>query len=136
MRALGGEGPEVPLTVVVGSAGIGSTLLGVDEGGELGGVPDEENRCVVADQVVVAFLRVEFQGEAPGVSNSVRKTLLTGDGREAGHHRRACALLQEVGLAPLTYVLGGLKESESPVALGVHHMFGNPFPIEVGHLLQ
>jgi hypothetical protein len=62
--------------------------------------------------------------------------LLTGHGGESGHHRRTRPLLQEVGLAPLTDVLGGLEEPEGPVALGVHDMLGNPFPIEVRHFLE
>jgi hypothetical protein len=64
--ALRGEGPEVPLAVVVGPAGVSPTFLGVDEIGELGRVPNEEDRSVIADQVVVALLRVDFRAKPRG----------------------------------------------------------------------
>ena len=136
MGALGRECPEIPLAIVIGPPGVRPTFLGVDEIRELGGVPDEEDRSVVANEVVVALLGVELQGETPGVPNRVRKTLFAGNGRESGHHRRTGALFQEVGLAPLADVLGGLKEPKGPVTLGVHDVLGDPLPIEVGHLLK
>jgi hypothetical protein len=49
MGAFWREGPEVPLAIVIGSAGIGPTLLGVYEVRELGRIPDEEDRGVIAD---------------------------------------------------------------------------------------
>jgi len=53
-------------------------LLGVDEGGEQDGVPDEEDGRVVAHQVPVALLRVELHGEAAGVADRVRAAHLAG----------------------------------------------------------
>ena len=34
----------------------------------------EENRYVVADEVPVSFISIEFHGEAPNIANSVLKT--------------------------------------------------------------
>ena len=62
--------------------GLGVALLGVDEVRELAGVLDEEDRRVVADQVVVAVLGVELQREAARVAKSVRRTCLASDSRE------------------------------------------------------
>ena len=66
--------------------GLGVALLGVDEDGEFGGIPDEENRGVVEDPVPVALLRVELEGESTGVSSTVRRTLLTTNSRETREH--------------------------------------------------
>lgn len=42
---------------------LGVTLLGVDEVGELGGVADEEDGCVVKDPVEVTLLGPNLDGE-------------------------------------------------------------------------
>ena len=51
----------------------GMALLGVDEVLELAGVADEEDRGVVAHQVVVALLGVELDREAARVAAGVRR---------------------------------------------------------------
>ena len=57
VRGLGIAGPEVPLHVVVAQARVGQPLLAADEVRELHRVAHEEDRRVVADEVVVAFAR-------------------------------------------------------------------------------
>ena len=47
---------------------VGLGLHGVDEVGEFDRVLDEEDRHVVADEIEVAFLRVELDGEAADVA--------------------------------------------------------------------
>ena len=79
----------------------GQALLGVDEVLELRRVADEEDRRVVADQVVVALLGVELQREAARVADGVGEALLAGHGREAREHRRALAGLEQAGLREL-----------------------------------
>jgi hypothetical protein len=49
---------------------------------------DEEDRNVVADKVPVALFRVEFDGEAAHISDSVCGTTATKDSREA--HESGC----------------------------------------------
>ena len=71
-----------------GIAAVGLHLHGVDQVGELDGVLDEEDRDVVADQVPVAFLGVELDGEAAHVARRVDRARAAGDGREAREHRR------------------------------------------------
>src|SRR5487761_2465652 len=64
--ALGRQGPEIPLSVVICSTCICPTFLRVDEVRELRGVYDEKHRGVIADEDVVALVRVELQSEAAG----------------------------------------------------------------------
>ena len=86
VRGLGVEAPEVPLHVVVAQAGAAEALLRADEVRELHGVADEEDRGVVADEVVVALGGVELQREPAGVAPGVGGALLAGDGGEARQH--------------------------------------------------
>jgi hypothetical protein len=91
--------PEIKLHVrIVGSLD-GARLLRVDEVGELDGVLNEENRGVVSDHVVVAFFSVEFDGETTGISQGIRCTSLSSDGRETGEARSSLGLfVEEVSL--------------------------------------
>lgn len=47
------------------------SLLGMDEAREEYWITDEEDGCVVADQIPVAILRVEFDGKATRVAGCV-----------------------------------------------------------------
>jgi hypothetical protein len=49
MGAFWREGPKIPLAIVVGASGVRPAFLGVDEVRELGRIPDEEDRGVIAD---------------------------------------------------------------------------------------
>lgn len=77
------------------SASVGSSLLGVDEVGELDGVLDEENGGVVSDDVIVALLGVELNGETTRITLQVRSTTLTGNGGESQEDRSLLANLAE-----------------------------------------
>ena len=70
-------------------------LRGVDEVGKLHRVLDEEHRDVVADEIPVAFVRVELHREAAHVPRGVGRAALAEDGREADEHRRLLAGLAE-----------------------------------------
>ena len=86
VRRLRVEAPEVPLHVVVAQPVAAAALLRADEVRELHRVADEEDRGVVADEVVVALGRVELQREAARVAPGVGRALLAGHGREAREH--------------------------------------------------
>ena len=84
MQRLGCCAPEAPhhgrrLEVCLRVA-----LLHVHEVGELDRVLDEIHRRVVADQVPVAVLGVEADGEAARVALDVRRPALAADGGRAG----------------------------------------------------
>ena len=114
---LGRERPEVPLHVVAAQAGVGQALLRVNEVRELHGVTDEEDRRVVADEVVVALFGVELEGEAAHVAVRVCVALFAGHRREAHEHRRVLAnFVEEGGLGPLGNVGGHLEVAEGAAA--------------------
>src|SRR5882724_2654600 len=125
------ERPEVPLHVVAAQARVGHALLRVDEVLELGRVADEEDWCVVADEVVVALLRVEFQGEAARVAVGIAVALLAGHRGEAGEHGGALAhLVEESGLGPRRNVRRHLEVAERAAALGVGDALGHALAVE------
>ena len=102
VHAFGRQRDEVPEVVVRGlrlrEAAVGLLLGGVDQVGELDRVLDEEDRDVVADEVPVALLGVELDGEAAHVARQVGRALVAGDGREADEGRVfSPGALEEVG---------------------------------------
>src|SRR5690606_33322752 len=75
VRAVRIVGPEIPLHVIVTQAGIRKAPLAADEMRELHRVAHEEDRCVIADEIVVAFAGVELQRKAAYVAPCVRAGL-------------------------------------------------------------
>ena len=111
-------------------------LRRVDEVGKLHRVLDEEDGDVVADQIPVAFVGVELDGEAAHVARRVGRAALAGDGREAHEHRRALAGLgKERGARVLRQRLVALEVAVRRRAARVHDALGNALVIEVGDLL-
>jgi len=109
----------------------------VNEVRELHGVTHEEDRRVVADEVVVALFGVELDGEAAYVAVRVRVALVGGHCREAHEQRGALAdLVEEGGLGPLGDVGGHLEIAEGSAALDVVHAIGDALADEVGQLLD
>ena len=133
---LGREGPEIPLHIVIAEATIGTAFLRTDEVLELHRIANEENRRVVSHHVVVAFAGVELQREAAGsrqvsglplspatVENRIKVFVLA-----PGWNRRSLGIGGDV--------FGYLEVAEGAGTLGVRLPFGNPFAVEVGHLLD
>ena len=108
----------------------------VDEVGELDRVLDEEDRDVVADEVPVAFLGIELDGEAAHVARRIDRPGTAGHGREAGEDGRALADLgQDPGRRVLRQRLRQLEEAVHAGTAGMHDALGDAFVIEVGDLL-
>ena len=68
VQALGALRPEVPHRRGVAQIGPRIALLSVDEVREFVGVAHEENRRVVADQVPIALIGIEFERKATHVA--------------------------------------------------------------------
>ena len=116
---------------------IGAALLRMDEVLKFLRIADEENRRIVADQIVVAFLGVELECEAAGIADGICRSRFLGDRGKPCQHGRALAFLaQKIGFAPRRHVLGDLEEAVSASTLGVNHTFGDPFTVELSHLLD
>ena len=63
-------------------------LDGMDQVGKLDRVLNEENRNVVADQIKVAFFRIEFDGKSANIARQIGRSTGSGHGREADKDRR------------------------------------------------
>ena len=140
VHALGRERDEVPEVVVGGlrlrEVAVRLGLDGVDQVGELDRVLDEEDRDVVADEVPVALLGVELDGEAADVAGEVGRALAAGDGREADEDRGLLALaLEEVGPGDVGERLVVLEVAVGAVAAGVDDPLGDALVVEVEDLL-
>ena len=70
-------------------------LGGVHQVGKLHRVLDEEDRDVVADEIPVAFIRVELHGEPADVASGIGRATLAQDRREADEDRCLFADLSE-----------------------------------------
>ena len=135
--ASGSDDPEVPVVFGAPHVGAGVPFHGVVEVGELERIAQEEDRRVVAHQIPVALLGIEFHGEAPDVPLGIGGAALAGDGGKA---QEAVGLLadlgEDLGLGVLGDVMGDGKGAVGAGTLGVHSPFGNHLPIEVGEFLQ
>ena len=138
MRGLWRVGEEVPDVVGFLAIGEGVVLLRVDEVGELDAIADEEDGRVVSDEVPVAVLRVDLEGEASRVARRVRRAARAGDGREADEHRGALARGREdLHLGPERHVL--VRHLEIPVGARAHRMddpLRNALAVEARELLD
>ena len=130
---------EVPEGVVrarrLREAAIGLHLHRMDEVGEFHRVLDGEHRQVVADQVEVAFLRVELDREAANVARRVHAAGTAGDRGEAAEHRDAPLLGKELRGGVLRQRLRQLKVAVRRRAARMHDPFRDALMVEVGDLL-
>lgn len=80
MQGLRREGPEIPGHLLLLNASLWVSLLAMKEVRELDWISDEENGSIVSNHIVVAFLSVEFERKATGISVTVVSSTLSGDG--------------------------------------------------------
>ena len=137
---LGHERGEIPEGVVrargLRHAVVRLGLDGVHQVGELHRVLHEEHRQAGADQVVVALLRVELDGEAAHVAHRVGRALRARHVGEAHEHRRALRrVLQEVGAGELRHRFVDLEVAVRAGAAREHDALGNALLAEVRKLL-
>ena len=137
MQRFGQQGPEIP--VVVGRAQVGARVAfhGMVQVGEFQRVAQEEYRGVVAHEVPVARIGVEFHGEAADVAFGVGCAAFAGHGREA---HEAFGLLADLGEDRGARVSGDVlrdrKGAECTGTLGVHAPFGNDLAVEMSEFFE
>jgi len=140
VRRLGHQRHEVPERVVRRS-GLrhGVMRLGLDRMDQvrkLHRVLDEEHGDVVTDEVPVAFVGVELDGEPTHVAREVRGPALARHGGEAHEYRRAFACLGEHRCArELGQRLVAFEVTMRAGTTRVHDALGNALVIEVRDLL-
>jgi hypothetical protein len=50
---------------------LGITLLGVNKVGKLGGIADEEDRCIVENPIEITFVGANLDGKAARITDRV-----------------------------------------------------------------
>ncbi|OQB99613.1 MAG: hypothetical protein BWX80_03632 [Candidatus Hydrogenedentes bacterium ADurb.Bin101] len=137
VQRLGQGGPEIP--VVQGAAQVGArvALDGVIEVGELQRVAQEENGRIVADQVPVAFFRVEFRGETANITFRISGAPFARHGGKSGKSLRFLADFGK-NLCPgiACNIVGHGKSAEGAGTFGVHAPFRDDLPVEVGEFFE
>jgi hypothetical protein len=125
--------PRSDITIVTWCSASGSSV----QVGETQRIAEEEHRRVVADDVPVALLGIEFERGATDVAFRIGRAALAGHGGEADEHRRGLADLAEQFCAgeACDVVRHGECAVGAP-ALGVHAPFRDHLPVEVRHLLD
>src|SRR6266851_590849 len=137
VQSLGEIRPEVPVAICAAHAGSRIALDGVIEIGELERITNEEDGCVVSNEVPVTFLGIELQREAADVALGVGRTTLTGNSREASKHRSHLANLgEDLRLGVPGDIVRHGEGSESACSLGMHTPLWNHLAVEVRHLLD
>ena len=100
---------------------VGQALLRADEVWEFDAVTDEENRRIVADNIVVPFAGVELQSEAAYITPSVRRPQFSRDRRETSQHLCLDTRLKERSSCIAANILGDGQGTEGTAALGVYN---------------
>lgn len=137
MEGLGGVVPEVPHHIVRLQVVPGISLLGVNEIGELYGVSDEEDRCVIAYHVVVALFSVELNGESSRVSCRICRALLSSNSREPDNNISLFSnSVQESGFGVVSDIMGHLESPKSTCSFGMNYTFRDSFPVKFGQLVN
>ena len=140
VHALGHQRREIPERVVrrggLREAAVRLHLHRMDQIGELDRVLDEEHRDVVADQIEVAFLGIELDGEAAHVARQVDRAGAAGDGGEP-HEDLGLLLrvLQEAGLGELGERFRRLEIAVRAGAARMHDTLGDALMVEMRDLL-
>jgi hypothetical protein len=103
---------------------------------ELERVADQEDRGVVADDVVVALGGVELQRPAARVAPGVWAAALTGHGGEPDHRLSGGAGRKHCRFGERADVIGDLEASKCAAALGMWLAFRDAFAVERRHLFD
>jgi len=123
--------PEDGRVIGVGKMSGGVTLLCVDEVGELGGISQEEDGGVVGNDIPVALVSAELDGESTRVSRTVVGARLATDSGESDSDGTLLAGLENVGKTKVLEGVGSLVVSVGTTSLGVYNTLGDALTIKV-----
>ena len=137
MQRFGQEGPEVPVVFGAVHVGAGIAFDHVVQVGEFQRVAEEEDWRVVAHEIPVALIRIEFDGEAADVAFGVSGAAFARNRGETHEQIGFFADLGEQGGFSIAGdVVGNRKRAVCAGAFGVHTAFGNDFTVEMGQLFE
>ena len=139
MKRFGHQGYEIPKGVV--SAGglrvpaVGFHLDRMDKVRKFDGVLNKEDRNIVPDQIEVAFLGVEFDGEPADVAGQIHRSSAPGNCRKARKDGRFHLRIGEKrGACHVLHGFVRLKETVRRGAARVDDPFGDSLVIEMRDL--
>src|SRR6202050_4173028 len=108
----------------------------MDEIGKLDRILDKEDRDVVADEIEIALVGVEFDRKAANIAREVSGARAPGDGREPREDFGFLALLgEERRPRQIRNRIGHFEIAVRPRSAGVHDALWNSLVIEMGDLL-
>ena len=94
-------------------------------------ISQEEDRSVVGDNIPVAFVSAELDGETTRVSGTVVRTRLATNSRESNSDGALLASLEDIGHTEVVKRVGGLVETVGTTTLGVDDTLGDTLSVEV-----
>jgi hypothetical protein len=112
-------------------------FAGVNNVGEFNGVLDKENGNIVSNKIPISFTSVKLEGETTDVTNSIRGSTRSQDGRKAkeewGFIRR---VVEDLRAGKFRDSLMKTKDAMCSCAACVDHTFWNAFMIEMVDLVS
>ena len=131
------RGAEVPLILGTSHIGAGVSLDSMVEVRKLERVAQEEDGCIIADQVPVAFFGVELHGKAADITLGIGSTAFTGHGGKAN---------KEVGLFTHSgkyfgfgipgNIVGDSEGTKGAGTFGVHTPFRDNLTVKMAKFFQ
>ncbi len=120
MNALWVLGEIVPKHVGIFEMGLGVTLLGVNEVGELGGIANEKDGGVVEYPIPVAFVSAKLDRETTGIASGVGRARFATDSRETnGSADFGAGRGQELVGGYVGEIMGNFEDTMRSSAFGV-----------------
>jgi hypothetical protein len=112
-------------------------LKSVDHVRELHPIADEENRKVVSNKIKVPLSGVELDCKTTRVSQGLGTSTLMDNGGEPDNDRSLnTGSSEKVSTSEVRDIMSDLKETFSTGSSGMNHTLWNPFPVEIGKLLN
>ena len=124
--------PKDGRVVTAAEMACGMSLLRMDQMRKLGGISDEENRCVVLHKVPVAFISAELDGEASWVTSMVMRTTFTTNSRKSDGNGTLFSFSGEnVCKTEIVERIGGSVVAVGTTTLCMDNSLGDSFAIKV-----
>ena len=138
MHGFGRQADEIPEIVMRGlclrEIPIRLRLGGMDQVREFYRILDEEDRDIIADQIPIAFLRIELDRKAAHIAGKVGRPLRSGNGRKAheGGHLFADAL-EDIGAGDIAQRVRQFEIAMRAIATGMNHALRDALMVKMEH---
>ena len=131
------EGKEVPEHVGIRAIRGRMPFLRVDKIGELQGIADKEDGRVIAHEVVIAVLRIEFYCETARIARRIRGAFFAAHGRKPGKDLGSLThFREEFSFRVFCHVRRNLEIASGPGSFGVDDPLGNAFTVKMRQFFE